>query len=740
MQIKRPNSVKVFGVNAMQGDYLPVKFGTNVVVAKEDYANVANKNFEYGLESLEGDLQLKDLNTVFFYQGALLKYLFQKGIPEFSTYENYEAGAVVQHGGNVWIATKAIEASTHEKVADPCDPCGCKTECENPVYPSKEAGWCKFITSCEYDAKIKELETKDKALEKAINDLKGVEGFSVVPNSKTGAFELQLNLSDGSTIAIPMTKFGHITQEADGSLTIVNADTSKIVLPKFVAEKDLDQQKGFYFNAQSGKWEVDLRDLVKDGSGLQVDREGYVSIKSADFIDNETLEVLSTGKIAVAKEWLNKFLETLLTPLKNYIKRQKDVNADALDKAIRDLEAAQKAYVNEKAREAEVLARGNYAEIQTYKDKLDKLNQQVGKHENDLGNQANQLRALGLTDEEILALIQAGMNKANPNYITKIEPVKEGVKVTYANGTTSILGGNSVAVDGKTIVGNGKDKVLSVQVSKNPDNKLRLVDDGLFINDQDNYVFYVSSSMGNDNNTGSREKPLATITEGFSRIKNGDKVTFKLYEDDVHDWKKSLMKRDDVQFTIEPYGPVFNKVVEENVVNSANWARSKELKKPTLRLIFDELKYGQVIGVLQSNFTKLCYFNGIKIEVVEPLGKPIAGAFGFSEGNTKVHFRGCEIKCGTASVVHIGSYDNMIILDRTVITNYAGGNFVYVETQGQLHIGQRFHSFTEGELMNGKTVRGTNTTLHWFGHTLLEDIITNGVSGKKTSQSYGIMY
>lgn len=36
MQIKRPNTVKVFGVNAMQGDYLPVKFGTNVVVAKED--------------------------------------------------------------------------------------------------------------------------------------------------------------------------------------------------------------------------------------------------------------------------------------------------------------------------------------------------------------------------------------------------------------------------------------------------------------------------------------------------------------------------------------------------------------------------------------------------------------------------------------------------------------------------------------------------------------------------------
>ena len=300
MQIKRPDVVKVFGKNAMQGDYLPVKFGTNVVVPKESFEDIANKNFEYGLESLEGDLQLKDLNTVFFYQGALLKYLFQKGIPEFSAYENYEAGAVVQKDGVVWVATKAIEASLHKKEANPCDPCGCKTECENPVYPSKEAGWCKFITSCEYDAKIKELEAKDKALEKAINDLKGVEGFSVVPNSKTGAFELQLNLSDGSTIAIPMTKFGHITQEADGSLTIVNADTSKIVLPKFVAEKDLNQEKGFVFNSTSGKWEVDLADLVKAGSGLQVDRDGNISVKPVDFIDGETLRVNPTsGKVEI---------------------------------------------------------------------------------------------------------------------------------------------------------------------------------------------------------------------------------------------------------------------------------------------------------------------------------------------------------------------------------------------------------------------------------------------------------
>lgn len=534
MQINRPNTVKVFGVNAMQGDYLPVKFGTNVVVAKEDYANVANKNFEYGLESLEGDLQLKDLNTVFFYQGTLLKYLFQKGIPEFSTYEDYETGAVVQHGGNVWIATKDVKASTHEKVADPCDPCGCKTECENPVYPSKEAGWCKFITSCEYDAKIKELEAKDKALEKAINDLKGVEGFSVVPNAKTGAFELQLNLSDGSTIAIPMTKFGHIEQNKDGTLSIINADGTTLELPKYVAEQDLDQQKGFYFNAQSGKWEVDLRDLVKDGSGLEVDREGYVSVKPADFIDNNSLEILPTGKTGVSESWLEKILK----PIKDYLRNQKDANAEALAKIIRDLEAAQKAYADEKAREAEVMARGNYAEIKAYKENLEKLKQQVRKHENDLGNQFAQLKALGLTDEEILALIQAGMNKTNPNYITRIDPVEGGVKVTYANGTTAFLGGNSVITDGKSITGNGKDKELAVQLSKRSDNKIQLVEDGLYIGEQtEQQDYYVSTSEGNDDNIGTREKPMRTLDATLNRIKPtfSGRIRIHLKENEVFD-------------------------------------------------------------------------------------------------------------------------------------------------------------------------------------------------------------
>lgn len=659
MQIKRPDIIKVFGKNAMQGDYLPVKFGTNVVVPKESFEDIANKNFEYGLESLEGDLQLKDLNTVFFYQGALLKYLFQKGIPEFSAYENYEAGAVVQKDGVVWVATKAIEASLHKKEANPCDPCGCRVECENPVYPSKEAGWCKFITSCEYDLKIAELEAKDKALQKAIDDLKGVEGFAILPNKTTGALELDLELSDGSHIVIPMTKFGHIEQNKDGTLSITNANGTTLELPKFVAEHDLDQQKGFYFNTASDKWEVDLRDLVKDGSGLEVDREGYVSIKPTDFIDNNSLEILPTGKTGVSESWLSKILK----PLKDYISNQKDANTDAFNKAIRNLEAAQKAYVDEKAREAEVMARGNYAEIKAYKENLDKLRQQVGRHENDLGNQANQLKALGLTDEEILALIQAGMNKTNPNYITRIEPVEGGVKVTYANGTSAILGGNSVATDGKSIVGNGKDKVLSVGLSKRSDNKIKLVEDGLYVGNQDTqFSYFVSSVSGDDANIGTREKPMRTIQATLDRI--GDTTAtyyIHLHENEEFDWVNSSLPS--AKLIFKAYGNTVDNSFPDDIQSNIYYRGycAKNYPRPTINVRVKFTHYGESPVVIRDRlYCREVELRGLNIHIWNKYegadDNRISGVFaGMVNVDTFVNVHGCIMRVKSKAVRLEGS-------------------------------------------------------------------------------------
>lgn len=299
--LSRPKMVKTFANKAMDSKHLAVRFGTNRLA--KDVESIANDNFEYGIESLEGDLQPRDLNSVLKYLSANLTYLFQQGVAEFSPYQNYPLGALAQYDGALWISTKEIEASKHEVTADPCNPCAIPTDCEVAKFPSEENGWCRLVTYCEYSKDLKALQDKDDALEKAIANLKGVTGFAITANPDTGLFELTLSLSNGQDIRIPMSRFGHIVKNKDGSLSITNADGSTLELPKFVAEKDLDQQKGFRFNEKTEKWEVDLHDLVQQGAGLEVTPEGKLKVKLADVTDGKSLTVGEDGKLKVGDEW-----------------------------------------------------------------------------------------------------------------------------------------------------------------------------------------------------------------------------------------------------------------------------------------------------------------------------------------------------------------------------------------------------------------------------------------------------
>lgn len=663
--LSRPKMVKTFAINAMDANHLAVRFGTNRLA--KDIESIANDNFEYGIESLEGDLQPRDLNSVLKYLSANLTYLFQQGVAAFSPYQNYPFGALAQHDGSLWITTKEIKASKHEPKFDPCNPCAVP-DCEVAAFPSEENGWCRLVTFCEYKNDLAELREKDKALEAAIADLKGVKGFSIIPNADTGLLELNLALSDGKSIVIPMTKFGHIEQNKDGTLSITNADGTTLELPKYVAEQDLDQQKGFYFNAQSGKWEVDLRDLVKDGSGLEVDREGYVSVKPADFIDNNSLEILPTGKTGVSESWLEKILK----PIKDYLRNQKDANAEALAKIIHDLEVAQKAYADEKAREAEVMARGNYAEIKAYKENLKKLKQQVRKHENDLGNQSAQLKALGLTDEEILALIQAGMNKTNPNYITRIDPVEGGVKVTYANGTTAFLGGNSVITDGKSITGNGKDKELAVQLSKRSDNKIQLVEDGLYIGEQtEQQDYYVSTSEGNDDNIGTREKPMRTLDATLNRIKPtfAGRIRIHLKENEVFDIIDGHYMEGILEF--RTYGYVSDVQYPDSKLESRYYRGWSAVNYPRPTIRFLTRAYPEKLLVQRGYITaaKEVIVYGIKLESydkVENDNPTYSGYFSGVFNSKEINLNGVILREATrgvkASTEGSGSYRRDVFL------------------------------------------------------------------------------
>lgn len=529
--VKRPDIVKVFADKAMHADYLPVRFATNRL-ANGKLNEIANDNFEYGLESLEGDIQPRDLQSVLYYLSSNLTYLFQRGVSEFSPYEDYPANALVQHDGAFWLSKGEVKASLHHMVQDPCNPCK-PPLCETPVYPSKETGWCKIISSCEYDNKIKELETKDKALETAIGNLKGVEEFKIITNPNTGTKELKVALSDGSEIFIPMADFGHIkVVEGTGEISISNADGSKIVLKKPVYEKELDQNKGFFHNKQSGLWEVDLSDLLQEHSSLEVDRNGKIKVK----VDDKTIDRDKDGNIQIDPEWIEKNID----PLKKYQNALNDKAAENLKNALKDYAAKQQALqdtINALNRANET---GKYLPIKEAEDNLNKIKADIEASKTNITDLYNKLKNLGLSPEEFDKLLQDLINgsKGNGKSIARIEQLPNGqIILHYTDGTKELVIINRVNTD-KSLQGDGKVEPLGIRISKRADNGLIVLDDGLYLGVSSRYPnLYVDAVNGEDDNIGNRKFPLRTIKEALLRNTNGQgmNVNIWLHEGQDHE-------------------------------------------------------------------------------------------------------------------------------------------------------------------------------------------------------------
>lgn len=194
--IKRPNKVEVFADDAIDSNYFPIQFGTNTPIINDEYEKVANANFKYGLESLENDLQMRDLNSVFYYYGKILAYQFERGVAEFNEYTAYPLGAVVTYDGKLWIATKNIEPSIKEITKpqyDPCNPCSIIEACElskqsakDIKYPSQVNGWETFVTATDYIKTLDTLVTKEslQETEKALKELIATLKVSVESTSK----------------------------------------------------------------------------------------------------------------------------------------------------------------------------------------------------------------------------------------------------------------------------------------------------------------------------------------------------------------------------------------------------------------------------------------------------------------------------------------------------------------------------------------------------------------------------
>ena len=329
-----------FAAQAMNANYLPVKFATERLVTKDKYYEIANQNYMFGLESLEGDLQIRDLNSVLFYISQVLGYTMQQGIPEFNKYQDYPVGSVFTKDGYIWITTNVITGKTIPEVKT--DACGnvirncCESQCPAPeteVDISKYA--CKVITSCVFDDIIKSLESKDAALETMIQDLSKIKLVANADGSYT------FTNPNATTVTIPAHKASVKVVNKNGEFTFgyLHTEAEKVGEPTstihVIESSDLDYNKGFTYNPLSKKVEVDLSDLIKTGSGLATDNEGNIYVVPRDIIDNNTLNLDGNGKVQINPEY-TKARDKLATDLANKAKTDANTYTDGKVKELSD--------------------------------------------------------------------------------------------------------------------------------------------------------------------------------------------------------------------------------------------------------------------------------------------------------------------------------------------------------------------------------------------------------------------
>lgn len=244
-------------------------------------------------------------------------------------------------------------------------------------------------------------------------------------------------------------------------------------------------------------------------------------------------------------------------------------------------------------------------------------------------------------------------------------------------------------------------KTYGVDISPAAGNLLQLRDGKLYYGIEapaDTSNLYVSSSMGDDSNRGTKTSPLRTIKEAFARNNVGTKFNIYLYEDDVHEWRSSWPTVNGKAFTMRPYGPVFDDVNSRNPIGSNGSYRSKEIKRPTIRFIPDGImKIGNntfnsatVYGT-NAPISSISYFLSLTFDLTSSPDLGIGSFHRFVIGTqratpTAIAFTGCDFKLGNHIGLILADATCSLIFDNCILDSSAGNKFVRVYSSGSVNL------------------------------------------------------
>lgn len=149
---------------------------------------------------------------------------------------------------------------------------------------------------------------------------------------------------------------------------------------------------------------------------------------------------------------------------------------------------------------------------------------------------------------------------------------------------------------------------VSIKLSSDAGNLLQKRNNGLYYGIEappDTRNLYVSSSMGDDSNKGTRAEPLKTIREAYRRNQVGSTFAVHLYEDDTHPIHGSWgLFMDGKRAGWRPYGTAYDAAVRRVYPGTGQIGYNQEVRKPVVKVVYDgKYRYGDT-DYASSTFLK----------------------------------------------------------------------------------------------------------------------------------------
>lgn len=259
---------------------------------------------------------------------------------------------------------------------------------------------------------------------------------------------------------------------------------------------------------------------------------------------------------------------------------------------------------------------------------------------------------------------------------------------------------------------------IGVRLSSDRGNLLQQRNNGLYYGIEappDTANLYVSTTMGDDANAGTRAAPLKTIREAVTRNTVGTQHTIHLYEEDTFDihgsWGAIATGR---VHTIRPYGPAFDAAVAASPRGSIQYLRSQQIKRPTVRFVPDgqvpngaEFAEATVFTSTSAPITNAYSLTGVVIDLTAQADLDFTvsnrALYGSHITTPSITFIGCEFKLGDHFFMVQAAQVCNVVLDFCYFDTSVGTKFLNMTRRGNVNLTVEIINPNEGAVIPGST-------------------------------------